>query len=39
MCMQMRGVEKLNSKTQTIALRGDFKTNQKLKEQFFNLMK
>ncbi len=34
-CMMMRGVEKQNSKTVTIALLGDFRNSQLLRSEFF----
>lgn len=39
LCMQMRGVEKLNSSTVTSAIRGDFRSNPSMKQEFFNLIK
>ena len=36
MCMEMRGVEKVNSKTTTSALRGLFKTNDSTRKEFFS---
>jgi GTP cyclohydrolase I len=38
MCMEMRGVEKINSTTTSSALRGLFKTDQKTRMEFFNLI-
>ena len=35
MCMEMRGVEKVNSKTTTSALRGLFKSNDSTRKEFF----
>lgn len=39
MCMTMRGIKKPGSKTQTIATRGEFKDNDSLKKQFFEMTK
>ena len=39
MCMTMRGIKKPGSKTQTIATRGEFKDNENLKKQFFEMIK
>lgn len=39
MCMTMRGIRKPGSKTQTIATRGEFKDNENLKKQFFEMIK
>ena len=39
MCMTMRGIKKPGSKTQTIATRGEFKDNDSLKKQFFEMIK
>ena len=39
MCMTMRGIKKPGSKTQTIATRGEFKDNDGLKKQFFEMIK
>ena len=39
MCMEMRGVEKINSKTVTSALRGLFKSNKKTKDEFLSIVK
>ncbi len=39
MCMVMRGVEKLNSKTMTSIFLGDFKEDTKRRDEFFNLIK
>ncbi len=38
MCMEMRGVEKINSTTTSSALRGLFKRNEKTRMEFFNLI-
>lgn len=38
MCMEMRGVEKINSKTTTSALRGGFISDHKTREEFFSLI-
>lgn len=38
MCMEMRGVEKINSTTTTSALRGLFKKDQKTRSEFFSLI-
>jgi len=38
MCMEMRGVEKINSTTTSSALRGLFKTDQKTRAEFFSLI-
>jgi len=38
MCMEMRGVEKINSTTTSSALRGLFKSDQKTRMEFFNLI-
>lgn len=38
MCMEMRGVEKINSTTTSSALRGLFKSDQKTRAEFFNLI-
>lgn len=38
MCMEMRGVEKINSTTTSSALRGLFKKNEKTRNEFFNLI-
>ena len=38
MCMEMRGVEKINSTTTSSALRGLFKKDQKTRSEFFNLI-
>ena len=38
MCMEMRGVEKINSTTTSSALRGLFKSDQKTRSEFFNLI-
>ncbi|MED4012953.1 GTP cyclohydrolase I FolE [Priestia aryabhattai] len=39
MCMSMRGIKKPGSKTVTYSLHGEFKENEKLKSDFFNLIK
>lgn len=38
MCMEMRGVEKINSTTTSSALRGLFKTDEKTRAEFFSLI-
>ncbi|MDF1883391.1 GTP cyclohydrolase I FolE [Sulfurimonas sp. SAG-AH-194-C21] len=38
MCMEMRGVEKINSTTTTSALRGLFKKDEKTRAEFFSLI-
>lgn len=38
MCMEMRGVEKINSTTTSSALRGLFKKNEKTRQEFFSLI-
>jgi len=38
MCMEMRGVEKINSTTTSSALRGLFKQNEKTRSEFFSLI-
>jgi len=38
MCMEMRGVEKINSTTTSSALRGLFKKDEKTRSEFFNLI-
>jgi GTP cyclohydrolase I len=38
MCMEMRGVEKINSTTVSSALRGLFKSDLKTRNEFFNLI-
>lgn len=38
MCMEMRGVEKINSTTTSSALRGLFKTDEKTRAEFFALI-
>ncbi len=38
MCMEMRGVEKINSTTTSSALRGLFKSDQKTRSEFFSLI-
>ncbi|XP_050312425.1 GTP cyclohydrolase 1-like [Anthonomus grandis grandis] len=37
MCMVMRGVQKINSKTVTSTMLGEFRDNQKTREEFFKL--
>ena len=39
MCMTMRGIKKPGSKTQTIDTRGEFKDNDSLQKQFFEMIK
>lgn len=38
MCMEMRGVQKINSVTTTSALRGNFKSDIRTREEFFNIV-
>ena len=38
MCMEMRGVEKVNSTTVSSALRGLFKSDERTKSEFYNLI-
>jgi len=38
MCMEMRGVEKINSTTTSSALRGLFKKDEKTRSEFFSLI-
>ena len=38
MCMEMRGVEKINSTTTSSALRGLFKRDEKTRSEFFSLI-
>ncbi len=38
MCMEMRGVEKINSTTVSSALRGLFKSDQRTRNEFYNLI-
>ena len=38
MCMEMRGVEKINSTTVSSALRGLFKRDSKTRNEFFNII-
>lgn len=38
MCMEMRGVEKINSNTTSSALRGLFKKDEKTRSEFFSLI-
>ena len=38
MCMEMRGVEKINSTTLSSALRGVFKSDQRTRDEFYNLI-
>ena len=38
MCMEMRGVEKINSTTTSSALRGLFQKDEKTRSEFFNLI-
>jgi len=38
MCMEMRGVEKINSTTTSSALRGLFKSDQRTRSEFFSLI-
>ena len=39
MCMEMRGVQKINSSTVTSALRGLFKKDKKTKDEFLSIVK
>ena len=38
MCMEMRGVEKINSTTTSSALRGLFKSDERTRSEFYNLI-
>jgi len=38
MCMEMRGVQKINSTTVSSALRGLFKSDQKTRNEFYNII-
>jgi GTP cyclohydrolase I len=38
MCMEMRGVQKINSTTVSSALRGLFKSDERTRSEFFNLI-
>jgi GTP cyclohydrolase I len=38
MCMEMRGVEKINSTTVSSALRGLFKSDQRTRNEFYNII-
>jgi GTP cyclohydrolase I len=38
MCMEMRGVEKINSTTVSSALRGLFKSDQRTRSEFYNII-
>ena len=39
LCMMMRGVQKLNSTTKTSAVRGSFKEQPEMRDEFFNILK
>ena len=39
MCMVMRGVEKFEAKSVTSAMIGEFRDNQKLRDEFHSLLK
>ncbi|MDD5358657.1 MAG: GTP cyclohydrolase I FolE [Sulfurovaceae bacterium] len=39
MCMEMRGVQKINSTTVSSALRGLFKSDERTRSEFYNLIK
>ena len=39
MCMQMRGVQKQNSKMTTSAMLGVFRTNLETRQEFMNLIR
>jgi len=39
MCMEMRGVQKINSTTVSSALRGLFKSDERTRNEFYNLIK
>lgn len=39
MCMEMRGVEKINSTTVSSALRGLFKSDERTRNEFYNLIR
>jgi len=38
MCMEMRGVQKINSTTVSSALRGLFKKDERTRNEFYNLI-
>lgn len=39
MCMTMRGVKKPGSKTVTVVMKGEFQTNEKLQNSFYQMLK
>ncbi len=38
MCMEMRGVQKINSTTVSSALRGLFKSDQRIRDEFYSII-